>query len=116
MGQFDSTISTSTYDQLFTGNYDVVKDAKTVLSGEVLTRGAVLGKVTLGAATSAEVSGDNTGDGTLVLDATTPILANAQAGIYTVRVTRAAIAEIATTPVVSSSRVFSPRRYGTCSH
>lgn len=36
---------------------------------------------------SAAKSGGNTGNGTFVMDATTPVLANAQSGIYTARVT-----------------------------
>jgi hypothetical protein len=59
----------------------------TLASGQAnLARGSLLGKITLGAATSAvKASGANTGTGTLVLDVTTPIIANAKAGLYTVR-------------------------------
>lgn len=39
------------------------------------------------AATSAAKSGGNTGNGTFVLDATTPVLANAVPGVYTLRCT-----------------------------
>jgi len=67
------------------------RDNITVASGQgVLKPGAVLGKITLGAASSAVKSGGNTGTGTLVLDATTPILANAQVGVYSVRCIAAA--------------------------
>lgn len=62
------------------------RDAVTLISGQNLAIGAVLGKITIGAATSAVKSGGNTGNGTLTMDATTPILANAQPGVYTVRV------------------------------
>lgn len=37
------------------------------------------------AATSAAKAGGNTGNGTLTLDVTTPVLANAEVGVYTVR-------------------------------
>jgi len=64
------------------------RDNVTVLSGQNLLIGTVVGKIALGAATSAvKASGANTGNGTLVLDATTPVLANAQAGLYQVRIT-----------------------------
>lgn len=46
--------------------------------------GTILGKVTLGAATSAAKAG-NTGNGTLVLDSDTPLLAGAMPGVYAVR-------------------------------
>ena len=48
--------------------------------------GQVMGKIILGAASKAVKAGGNTGAGTLTLDATTPVLANAKVGIYTVRV------------------------------
>ncbi len=57
----------------------------------VLKTGQVLGQITLGAASVAvKASGANTGNGTLVLDAETPILAGAAPGLYPVRVTAAA--------------------------
>src|SRR4051812_23671445 len=64
------------------------RDNVVVASGQNLLIGTVVGKISLGAATSAvKASGANTGNGTLVLDVTTPILANAQPGLYAVRVT-----------------------------
>lgn len=54
-------------------------------SARVLTHGMVLGKATLGAATSAAKAGGNTGDGTLTLDATTPVKTGAKVGVYRVR-------------------------------
>jgi len=62
-------------------------DGKSVVVavGEDFPAGTVLGKATLGAASSAAKSGGNTGGGTLTLDATTPILARAKPGVYTVR-------------------------------
>lgn len=66
-----------------------IKDKKfTLLSGQNdLLRGMVLGKATMGAATAAPKSGGNgSADGTFVIDATTPTLAGAIPGIYTLRV------------------------------
>jgi hypothetical protein len=51
--------------------------------------GTVLARILLAGATSAAKSGGNTGNGTLVLDATTPLLAGAKTGIYSVRFTSA---------------------------
>lgn len=63
----------------------------TLLSGAgSLKTGSVLGRITKGAATSAAKSGGNTGNGTLTLDVTTPVLAAAKPGIYTVRCIAAA--------------------------
>jgi len=53
----------------------------------VLYPGTVLGKITVGGASSAAKSGGNTGNGTFVLDATTPVLANAEPGVYALRFT-----------------------------
>lgn len=52
--------------------------------------GMVLGQVTIGAATSAAKAGGNTGNGTLTMDAVTPILARAKVGVYQVRFIAAA--------------------------
>lgn len=95
------TTQSKSVENLFAGDFQRVEKPVTIALGEgVLTRGTVLGKITKGAVTSAAKTGGNTGDGTLVLDVTTPLLANAKAGVYTVRIVRARIAEIATTPVV----------------
>jgi hypothetical protein len=56
----------------------------------IVTTGTVLGKVMVAGATSAAKTGGNTGDGTLTLDTTTPVLADAVAGVYKVRFTEAA--------------------------
>jgi len=98
-----SQLGEFTPDNLLIGG-DVVTSDGTILSGEgELSRGAVLGKVKLGAASKAAKSGGNTGDGTLTLDSTTPILAGAKAGVYTVRVIRAAIDAIgATSPAIDA--------------
>lgn len=57
-------------------------------SGKVIT-GTVLGAVG-GSATAAAKAGGNTGGGTLTLDATTPVLAGAKDGVYSVRCIAAA--------------------------
>jgi len=68
------------------------RDLVTIAAGAgSLGIGAVLGKITAGAASSAAKSGGNTGDGTLTLDATTPVRAGAKVGVYTAR----CIAEVA---------------------
>jgi hypothetical protein len=72
-------------DQLIAGDLKVVTKPATITGGAALVRGTVLGKVTLGAAVAAVKSGGNTGNGTFVLDAATPILTYAEAGIYTLR-------------------------------
>lgn len=66
------------------------RDSLSVALNTALSLGQVLGKVTLGAATAAAKSGGNTGNGTIALDATTPILDKAAAGVYTVRCITAA--------------------------
>ncbi len=76
--------------QLFAGDFPRVTKAITILTGLVLALGTLLGKILLGAATAAAKSGGNTGDGVFTIDATTPILAYAKAGIYTVRCIAAA--------------------------
>lgn len=58
----------------------------TVLSGQNLSRGAVLGRITAGAATAAAKAGGNTGNGTI---SAITRLAGAKTGVYTVRFTAA---------------------------
>lgn len=58
-------------------------------SGKVVT-GTVMGRVAVGAASSAAKTGGNTGNGTLTLDVTTPVLSTARSGVYTVRCIEAA--------------------------
>lgn len=88
-GAFDNTYLP---DQLIAGPFHRVTADITILSGEgQLARGTVLGQVTIGAASSAAKAGGNTGTGTLVLDVTTPVEANAKAGIYTVRCVEAVV-------------------------
>lgn len=51
-----------------------------IASGNNILVGDLLGKKTIGAATPVKTG---TGNGTFTMDATTPILANAQVGVYT---------------------------------
>ncbi len=63
----------------------------TIASGQgVLLVGTVLGKAPGGTAASGAKSGGNTGNGTLTLDVTSPVLGNAEIGTYTARCTAAA--------------------------
>lgn len=78
-------------DQLIAGNLKLVTETVTITGGVDLVRGSVLGQITVGTATSAvKASGANTGTGTFVLDATTPVLAGAKVGVYTLRCITAA--------------------------
>jgi len=80
------TTTSFTPDGLIVGG-EIISRQITIASGAgALARGTVLGKIAIGAAASAAKSGGNTGTGTLTLDATTPTLANAQVGVYAVRV------------------------------
>lgn len=87
-----ASYSSSSYtpDGLVVGEQTILSRQITLISGQNLARGAVLGKITIGAASSAAKSGGNTGNGTLTMDATTPVKAGAKAGVYTVRFTIAA--------------------------
>lgn len=77
---------TYTPDALF--DRDTIQRVVTLKSGSgVHVRGELLGKISKGAATSAAKAGGNTGNGTLVLDATTPVLAKAVVGVTALRFT-----------------------------
>lgn len=100
-------------DNLFAGSQMPVVDGEVKIAEgqDVLDRGTLLGidykgSVELKFADPAvsQVTGNNTGAGTLVLDATKPLQDGARAGIYTVRVIRAATAEVATTPPVPAQQ------------
>jgi hypothetical protein len=88
--QFSSDAFTP--DRLLAGSaFGPVSRTATLLSGVgAITRGTLLGAVTMGAATSAAKSGGNTGNGTCTVDATTPVLVNGVAGVYQVRFIAAA--------------------------
>ncbi len=82
------TSTTTDYvpDSLIAGGHQVVSDNVTIVSGQgVVARGTLLGKATLGTASSAAKAGGNTGGGTLTLDVSNPVRANAEQGVYTVR-------------------------------
>lgn len=69
----------------FNFNFDEI----TVASGTAASVvGQVLGKITIGGV--SETHAGNTGNGAMTLDASTPALANAQVGVYTVLCTAAA--------------------------
>lgn len=55
------------------------------ITADALVAGTVLAQNLLGAATAAAKAGGNTGTGTLTMDATTPVLAGAKRGVYTIR-------------------------------
>jgi hypothetical protein len=67
------------------------RDVLTIASGAgKLDAGTILGKLSIGAATTAAKSGGNTGNGTITMDASTPLLTGVKAGVYTVRCIAAA--------------------------
>lgn len=80
-------METATYDPngLLAGDIKPLGRKITLLSGQNLTRGAVLGRAVTGTATAAAKSGGNTGGGTITMDATTPVQAGAKPGVYTAR-------------------------------
>lgn len=71
-------------------NGTLSRSAVTVKSGANLKACAVLGTIVTGSVSSAAKAGGNTGNGTLTLDVTTPLLLGASLGIYTVRCIAAA--------------------------
>ncbi|HEX3809601.1 MAG TPA: head decoration protein [Rhizomicrobium sp.] len=78
-------------DQLIAGNLKLVTQAQATITGAAAyARGTVMGRASAGAATSAAKSGGNTGTGTCTVDGTTPVLGNAQEGIYQARCITAA--------------------------
>lgn len=66
---------------------DRSREAITVKSGQNLSACAVLGTIVTGTVASAAKSGGNTGNGTCVVDATTPALLGAKLGVYSLRFT-----------------------------
>lgn len=66
-------------------------DAITLKTGQNKVAGAVLGANVAGTSASAAKSGGNTGNGTFVLDATTPIQPRAIEGVYTLRCVTAVV-------------------------
>jgi hypothetical protein len=66
-------------DRLFTRDSGVLK------ASNIVDVGSPLGAIVSATVASAAKAGGNTGTGTLVVDATTPALSRAEAGVYTVR-------------------------------
>jgi len=96
---------TNSKSQLFAGDFPRVLVPVSIVPGAgVLTAGTILGKIEKGATSKAVKNGGNTGDGTLTLDSITPILSGAQAGVYKIRVTRPAVAQVGTSPVVPAQK------------
>ena len=93
MSELINAVNTFTPDNLFGGS-DIPAMTKvvTLVSGAGdLARGTVLGKIIKGSATAAAKSGGNAANtGALTMDATTPVLAGAKVGVYTVRCITAA--------------------------
>lgn len=75
-------------DQLVAGNLKLVTETVSISAG-TLVRGTVLGRKTAATASAAATAG-NTGNGVFTLDGTTPILGDAQDGIYLVTCTAVA--------------------------
>jgi hypothetical protein len=66
---------------------DLLSVPITLVSGQNLARGAVLGRIKLAASASVVATRIGSSNGTLVMDSTTPILPNAVAGAYDVECT-----------------------------
>ena len=82
-------------DQLIAGNHALVTDVATIASGQVLTRGTLIGKQTAAtfAAAAAATAGGNTGNGTF--GTITPGIAAAE-GVYVLTMTAATTFTVAT--------------------
>jgi hypothetical protein len=90
MSIFSPGVTSDAYspDQLIAGDFPCMTRSVTLLSGQNLLRGAVLGKVTVGAVTTSGAG--NTGTGVITMDATTPVLIGAKVGAYVATCTAAA--------------------------
>ena len=78
-----SAAGTHTHDNLIAGDAVNMVTESIVLDTGDLTRGALLGKITVGSASAAAKSGGNTGGGTI---SSVTVGTGAQAGVYTVRI------------------------------
>lgn len=81
-------METATHDPngLIAGDTKPLERRITLIEGQNLTRGAVLGRVAVALTASTAVkAGGNTGGGTITMDATTPVKAGAKPGLYTAR-------------------------------
>jgi hypothetical protein len=67
-----------------------LRTRKVILTGAAFVAGSLLGQIVGGTAVVAAKAGGNTGNGTFVIDATTPVLARAKTGVYTLRCVAAA--------------------------
>lgn len=74
-------------DNLLAGGH-VLSRSITLALGQNLVRGAVLGKISVGAVTAAAKAGGNTGNGTI---SAVVALVGAKVGVYTVRFTAATV-------------------------
>ena len=93
MAELVNALNSYTHDALIAGTeIPLLTKVVTLPAGcGTMVRGTVLGKITIGAATAAAKAGGNAANtGALTLDATTPVLIGAKAGIYTVRCIAAA--------------------------
>lgn len=83
------TSTAFTPDALVAGNSHLLLSRSiTLISGQNLARGAVLGKIGIGAASTVFAG---TGNGAITMDATTPIRPGAKAGAYTATCITAAV-------------------------
>jgi hypothetical protein len=88
---FGVSTDSTTPVELIIPTLPVVQKPVTIKNGVgVVAKRTVLGIETLGAVTSAAKSGGNTGNGALTIDASTPKIAKAKVGVYTVRCIAAA--------------------------
>lgn len=84
-------VETFTAPKTFIRSQALLRTRKVVIPmGLALAAASVLGLVTLGASAAAAKAGGNTGTGTFVLDATTPLQARAKVGTYALRCIAAA--------------------------
>jgi hypothetical protein len=84
---FDNAAGSLTHDNLIAGTAVNSVTESIVLDTGNLTRGTLLGKITVGAATSAAKSGGNTGNGAM---GSITVGTGAKAGVYTLRIVTAA--------------------------
>ncbi len=89
VASFGTVDTYSSVPALLVGGDDPMTRRITLASGENRKRGAVLGKITDGAAASAAKAGGNTGTGILTMDVT-PVRVGAKPGVYTLRFIAAA--------------------------
>lgn len=84
-------VDTFTAPKTFIRGQATLRTRKIVLaSGAAYAAASVLGVIAFGTVTSAAKAGGNTGNGTFTLDATTPAVARAKTGVYTLRCIAAA--------------------------